>query len=171
MRNQSRVVIVNIHPQLDDGYHPIKAIVDETIHVTADVLCDGHDIIASSLLYKNENERVWREKRMSQGENNVWQASFLVEKQGFYYYKIQGWVDYALNWQHGIERKIDDGQQVTSELLEGVQYLHKVSNNTTKTERNYLEQLEEFFEDGSLYDKAINEATSEKLHRLFINFP
>ncbi len=141
------------------------------IYVTADVLCDGHDIIASSLLYKHENERIWREKRMSQGENHVWQVSFLVEKQGFYYYKIQGWVDYALNWQHGIERKIDDGQPVTSELLEGVQYLHKVSNSATKTERNYLKQLEVFFEDGSLYDKAIYEATSEKLHHLFINFP
>jgi len=99
MRSQSRVVIENIQPQLDGGNHPIKAITEEIIPVTADVLCDGHEIIASSLLYKHENERVWKEKRMSQVENNVWQASFLVEKQGFYFYKIQGWVDYALNWQ------------------------------------------------------------------------
>lgn len=87
MRNQSRVVIENIHPQLDGGNHPIKATVEEIIPVTADVLCDGHDIIAASLLYKHENERIWKAEPMSQAENNVWQASFLVEKQGIYYLK------------------------------------------------------------------------------------
>jgi len=167
MRNQSRVVIEIIQPQSNGGNHPIKVIADEIVAVTADVLCDGHDTKASSLLYKHENERIWKEKRMSQVEDNVWQGSFLVEEQGYYYYKIQGWVDYALNWQHGIERKIDDGQKVISELLEGVQYLHEVSNNTTKTERNYLKQLEAFFEDQSLYDKAIYELGYEMNSRPF----
>ncbi len=43
----------------------------------------------------------------------------LLKKQGFYTYKVEGWVDYALNWQHGIERKIDDNQHVKSELIGG----------------------------------------------------
>jgi starch synthase (maltosyl-transferring) len=50
-------------------------------------------------------------------------GSFMVDKQGFYSYKVEGWVDYALNWQHGIERKIEDGQKVSSELLEGISFL------------------------------------------------
>ena len=88
--SQSRIVIENISPQLDGGNHDIKVVVNEIIPVTADVLCDGHDLIAASLCYKHENATKWQESRMSDVSNDQWQGSFIVEKQGAYSYKIQG---------------------------------------------------------------------------------
>ena len=95
-------------------------------------------MIAASVLYKHEKEKIWKEVRMHPTFNDEWKASFVVEKQGFYTYKVEGWIDYALNWQHGIGRKIDDNQHVNSELLEGVQYINAIAKNAPKTEKEYF---------------------------------
>ncbi len=171
MQNQSRVLVEHIHPQLNCGKHAVKCVVDEIIPVTADILADGHDVVAASLLFKHEKERTWKEVRMTPLENDSWGASFQVTKQGFYTYKIEAWIDYALNWQHGIERKIADGQRVTSELLEGAEYAKQIAEKASETEKNYLLSLADLFKDNSKYDQAISEAVSEKLHHLFAKYP
>ena len=112
MYNQKRVVIESVSPQVNNGSVFIKRVIDELINVTADVLVDGHDKIQASVLFKHEKEKNWNEIRMHHINNDGWGATFQVHKQGFYSYKVQGWVDYALDWQYGIGRKIDDNQNV-----------------------------------------------------------
>ncbi len=90
MLRQQRVVIEGVRPQINSGEFYIKRVVGQKVEVTADVLVDGHDVIAASVLYKHKNERTWREQRMSPGFNDSWHGSFQVEKQGFYEYKVQG---------------------------------------------------------------------------------
>ena len=136
--NQSRVIIENVRPQLEGGAHAIKSIVGEYIPVTATVVGDGHDVIAASLRYKHQSEKKWSETRMQATGNDQWAAGFATDKQGAYQYKIEAWVDHALNWQHGIERKIDDKQHVNSELLEGAEYLTEVAKQANASEKKYL---------------------------------
>ncbi|HAT63458.1 MAG TPA: alpha-1,4-glucan--maltose-1-phosphate maltosyltransferase, partial [Flavobacteriaceae bacterium] len=171
MRNQSRVIIENLHPQIEAGLHPIKCVVNEIIPITANVLGDGHDIIAANLCFKHEKAKSWTFNRMYPLQNDKWEASFSTEKQGFYEYKIEGWVDYALNWQHGIKRKIDDSQKVTSELLEGVDYLDKTIKVGNASEKKYLQNLKKLFTETSHYNEAIKEATSQELHDIFEKYP
>jgi starch synthase (maltosyl-transferring) len=171
MQNQRRVVIDSVTPQINSGEFFIKRIVNEIVNVDAHVLVDGHDVIAASVLYKHEKAKRWSEVRMFDGGNDEWKASFSVEKQGFYNYKVQGWVDYALNWQHGIERKIADNQHVKSELLEGVTYLEALKKKGTKDEKAYLAYCTDYFKDEQKYDEAIQEAMSSKLHNIFVKYP
>lgn len=171
MQNQKRVVIDYVYPQLNGGDFFIKRVVNEIVNVQAHVLVDGHDVIAASVLYKHESDKKWQEVRMFHTQNDEWQAAFTVEKQGFYSYKVEGWVDDALNWQHGIHRKIDDNQKVTSELLEGVLYLKAVSKKASASEKKYLKHLETIFVDDAHYDEAIKEAVSEQLHYIFEAYP
>ena len=171
MLNQKRVVIDNVNPQLNGGDFFIKRVVNEIVNVDAHVLVDGHDIIAASVLYKHEKAKVWKEIRMHPTFNDEWQASFVVEKQGFYTYKVEGWVDYALNWQHGIERKIDDNQHVNSELLEGIEFVKTIAKKATNIEKEYLDRLAKIFADANAYDEAIKEAISEDLHEIFTKYP
>ena len=49
---QTRIVIENVMPQLDGGAHFIKRKVEKTIHLTADVFSDGHDVIECWKKYK-----------------------------------------------------------------------------------------------------------------------
>jgi starch synthase (maltosyl-transferring) len=171
MQNQRRVVIDHISPQLNGGEFFIKRVVNEIVTVNAHVLVDGHDVIAASVLYKHEKERTWREARMHELGNDEWQASFVVEKQGFYTYKVEGWVDYALNWQHGAERKIDDNQHIVSELLEGAELLKPLLKKANKEEKEYLGDCIEAFQSADQYEKAIAEAKSEHLHDIFVKYP
>lgn len=171
MLNQKRVVIDYISPQINNGDIFIKRVVDEIVTVNAHVIVDGHDVIAAAVLFKHENEKKWSETRMQLIENDEWNASFIVKKQGFYHYKVQGWVDYALNWQHGTERKIDDGQHIKSELLEGVTYLKPLLKKVSKTNKKYLEHCIALFEDDKKYNEAVVEAKSERLHQIFVNHP
>lgn len=171
MHNQKRVVIDAVKPQINCGEFFIKRIINEIVNIDAHVLVDGHDVIAASVLYKHEKERKWSEVRMHHTVNDEWKASFTVEKQGFYSYKVEGWVDYALNWQHGIERKIEDNQHVKSELLEGIVYLKPLLKKATATEKDYIQNCIDIFGDESKYDQAVIEAKSNKLHKIFYKYP
>ncbi|MFH4963862.1 alpha-1,4-glucan--maltose-1-phosphate maltosyltransferase [Gaetbulibacter sp. M235] len=171
MQNQKRVVIDYVSPKINDGDFFIKRVVNEIITVNAHVLVDGHDVIAASVLYKHEKDKNWKEVRLQHLVNDEWQTSFTVEKQGYYTYKVEGWVDYALNWQHGIERKIDDNQYVKSELLEGIEFLKKIKDKTEKNDSLFLDHLINIFADEHQYEEAIKEATCDRLHQIFINHP
>ncbi|MBT8376931.1 MAG: alpha-1,4-glucan--maltose-1-phosphate maltosyltransferase, partial [Bacteroidia bacterium] len=171
MKNQKRVVIDYVSPQINGGDFFIKRVVNEVVNVNSHVLVDGHDVISASIMYKHEKARSWSEVRMQHAVNDEWFASFYVEKQGFYKYKVTGWVDHALNWQHGIIRKIEDSQIVKSELLEGVSLIEAILKKTTGADKKYLQQCILLFQDKALYADAIKEATSQKLHHIFYNNP
>ncbi|SFZ90227.1 starch synthase (maltosyl-transferring) [Flaviramulus basaltis] len=171
MLNQKRVVIDYVSPQVNCGQFYIKRVVNEIVNVNAHILADGHDVIGASILYKHKKDKNWRETRMHLIVNDEWQASFSVEKQGFYSYKVEAWVDYALNWQHGIERKIDDNQHVKSELLEGIEFLKNIKDKTEKNDSFYIDHLINIFGNEAHYDEAVIEATSERLHHLFVSHP
>ena len=171
MLNQSRIVIENVAPQINGGSIFIKRVVDEIVNVTADVLVDGHDVLQANLLYKHQSEKKWSEVRMQPTFNDEYTASFITSKQGFYTYKLEGWVDYALNWQHGIQRKIDDYQHVNSELLEGAELLEKISTKIKGDDKKYLDHLIAIFKNPENYNEAIKEAVSLRLTEILKENP
>ncbi|MCR9289315.1 alpha-1,4-glucan--maltose-1-phosphate maltosyltransferase [Saprospiraceae bacterium] len=172
MRNaQSRVIIEAVHPELDNGKHYIKRTVGESVNVEADIFGDGHDIVAATLLYRHEGSRKWSEVRLSESMNDRWSASFKVDKQGHYHYKIEAWIDYALNWQHNIARKAEDNQYVNVELLDGIQYLEYVKSKMPKNAGNQLDEWIALFRDENQYESALRVALSSELHELFVQHP
>ncbi|TDD93897.1 alpha-1,4-glucan--maltose-1-phosphate maltosyltransferase [Flavobacterium cellulosilyticum] len=171
MQNQTRIVIENIKPQIDGGVNCIKRVVGQGVIVTADVFSDGHDVISCCVKYKNESDDYWQEARLKTSGNDEWIAEFVVEKQGYYSYFVEGWVDYALNWQHGIERKIQDNQHVNSELLEGIEFVNAVLEFANHSEKELLDKAAYFFANQSDYDQAIHIAMSSELHQIFKKYP
>lgn len=171
MQNQTRIIIESVKPQLDGGSFFIKRIINQTVNVSAHVFADGHDVVECCVKFKHEKDKKWSEVRMNPTENDEWEAEFTVEKQGFYSYFIEGWVDYALNWQHGTERKIKDNQHVKSELLEGAEYCQAILKEVTKEEKAYLNSAIKAFQDAKLYDSAIAIALSDELHQIFKKYP
>lgn len=171
MQNQKRVVIDYVSPSINCGEFYIKRVVNEIVNVDAHIMADGHDVIAASVLYKHQNAKKWQETRMHLVVNNEWKSLFTVEKQGFYSYKVEAWVDYALNWQHGIERKIADNQYVKSELLEGVPFLENIIKKASADDKLYLKHLKNIFSNEEHYNEAIKEAVSERLHHIFFEHP
>ncbi len=168
---QIRVIIENVTPEIDNGKFYAKRVVNEYVNVEADIFGDGHDVVNAHLLCKHEQDKKWTEIHMHELFNDRWEGSFQVKKQGHYFYTIEAWVDHALNWQHNIERKIDDGQTVEVELLDGVQYLKTVKKKASATEKTYLDKLRKSFADKKTYKVAIKEAAGERLEELFRKYP
>ena len=83
MLNQSRVVIDAVKPQINCGEFFIKRVVNEIVNIDANVLVDGHDVMAASVLYKHEKAKKWDEVRMYDVGNDEWKASFSVRKTRF----------------------------------------------------------------------------------------
>lgn len=171
MWKQERVIIENIQPSLECGEHFIKRVVGESVHVTADIFPDGHDVIQAELRYRHEKDRRWREVRLEAGENDQYSAHFQVEKQGFYSYEVRAWVDHALNWQHGIKAKLKDSQDVRSELLDGIQYLEYLVSNCSKKEGKELAPWVLRFQEAEAYEEATAFAISDELKELFLQHP
>lgn len=171
MQNQTRTIIENVQPQLDGGLFPIKRIVNQSVFVTADIFSDGHDVMACVVQFKHENEKKWQEVRMQPTGNDAWEATFDVTKEGQYSYFIEAWVDYALNWQHGTERKIKDHQHVKSELLEGAEYCEAIMKSATADEKKYLKNAQKVFSNPAQYEEAIAIALSENLKQIFEKYP
>ncbi len=171
MQDQRRVHIENIQPQINNGKNFIKRVTGQKVNVTADIISDGHDVMAAVVKFRHEKDKNWKESRMHETGNDAWAGEFAVEKQGFYSYCVESWVDYALNWQYGTLRKIKDNQRVTSELLEGAEYVKALYDKASKPEKDYLQKLERLFSDESSYDTAITEAMSDKLKDIFKKYP
>ncbi|GAA0872225.1 alpha-1,4-glucan--maltose-1-phosphate maltosyltransferase [Gangjinia marincola] len=169
--NQERVVIEHISPQLNHGTYFIKRVVGESVTVTADILVDGHDVIQASVRFKHEKERTWKEVRMHPLENDAWQAEFSLDKQGYYTYNVEGWVDYALNWLHGTRRKLEDNQHVRSELLEGSEYLKAVAKLAKGDDASYLTKTAKIFKNEAQYDEAVQQVFSAQLHDVLYKYP
>ena len=153
MRN--RVIIENVQPEIGHGQYFIKRIPGEEVQVSADIFGDGHDYIRAYLLYRHESEKKWTEVFMESESNDLWKASFQVEKKGFYYYKIEGWIDHLLNWYNGFLKKEEAGQDMHVELKIGAALLRQTAQSYHKTKANDLEKFAQALENEGAYQEAV----------------
>lgn len=168
MRN--RTIIENVKPEIDGGFYFIKRVVGEKVNVTADIFSDGHDTLRAALLYKFADDKPWQEIFMESHPNDVWTASFTVEKQGFYTYKIEAWVDHLSTWRKGFLKKYEDGQNMSVELQIGVNLLRKTAEGYPKTKAAPLTKMAKALESDT-YEDAVQMVVSQDFVQLVQDFP
>jgi starch synthase (maltosyl-transferring) len=122
-RGRRRVVIERVWPEIDGGRFPIKRTVGEYVTVSADVLADGHDLLAGVLKYRFVPTGEWLEIPLTARDNERREATFPVTELGEYEYTIEAWVDRFGSWLKGLVAKADAEQNVSSELLEGAELI------------------------------------------------
>jgi starch synthase (maltosyl-transferring) len=127
LNGQQRVIIENVQPEVEGGLYAVKRTVGESVQVTADIFCDGHDHLRAHLLYKKEKEEAWQTVEMNHHINDVWSGSFNVSEKGIYVFTILAWIDHFDTWYDGFKKKAEAKIDVTVELLEGVHFLQKLS--------------------------------------------
>jgi starch synthase (maltosyl-transferring) len=116
---RKRVVIEGVHPEIDGGRFPVKRTLGDRVRVEADIVLDGHEIIAALLLYRREQDEGWRTAPMAPLVNDRWQGEFQVLELGRYVYAIQAWVDRFRTWQRDLKKRVEAGQDVSVEFLVG----------------------------------------------------
>jgi starch synthase (maltosyl-transferring) len=114
-----RVIIEDIHPQVDGGRYPAKRVLGDTVAVSAAIFSDGHDHVAARLLYKHESERAWRYAPLASLPNDFWSGEFTVDKLGKWFFTIEAWVDHFDTWVSDLGKRLNaqpDPQQPTQQV-------------------------------------------------------
>jgi len=122
-RPPSRVIIEGVKPEIDGGRFPIKRVVGEEVVVTADIFAEGHDVLRASLVYRNLDVPGHTFAPMTALVNDRWAGRFVVAGRGRYEYTITAWVDPFATWRRDLGKRVDAGQDVAGELLEGAEYV------------------------------------------------
>jgi len=106
VEGRKRVVIEEVQPQVDCGRYPAKRILGDVVHVTAAVFGDGHDHIAGRVLYRHCSETEWHATPLEALTNDLWSASFTVDKLGDWLYTIEAWVDHFATWCADLRKRL-----------------------------------------------------------------
>nr|MDQ3309344.1 DUF3416 domain-containing protein [Gemmatimonadota bacterium] len=136
-----RIVIEAVHPELDCGRYAVKREVGDSLEVGADIFKDGHDALSAAIRYRAEDESEWRQAPMHFVENDRWTGSFTLERNTRYLYTIVAWTDAFLSWVTEFRKKYDAGQDVMSEMLEGLRIVTAAAKRASPEERARIHAL------------------------------
>ncbi|MFZ5453332.1 MAG: alpha-1,4-glucan--maltose-1-phosphate maltosyltransferase [Thermodesulfobacteriota bacterium] len=151
---RKRVVIEGVKPEIDGGRFPLKRTVGEKVKVEADIVTDGHEVIAAQLLYRREQDPDWQSAPLTPLVNDRWQGEFQVTDLGRWIYAIAAWVDRFRTWQRDLKKRVDAGQDVAVELLVGVGFIEEAQALAPKAAAKKLEEKAKILRgEGSLEEK------------------
>ncbi|NDV00326.1 alpha-1,4-glucan--maltose-1-phosphate maltosyltransferase [Pseudoroseicyclus tamaricis] len=119
----SRLAIEAISPQIDSGRFAAKAVAGWPVTIEADVMSDGHEVIAAAVL-TGAGEAV----PMVKGVNDRWSADVTFPDVGPATFQILAWRDLWGTWARDTRKKIAAGQDVSVELQEAGQLIDRVKS-------------------------------------------
>ncbi|MES1178166.1 MAG: alpha-1,4-glucan--maltose-1-phosphate maltosyltransferase [Myxococcales bacterium] len=130
--NAPQLVIENVLPKLDGGRYPIKRVIGGVIEVSADIFKDGHDLIAARILYRRPGEASSRVAPFTyRFDPDRWHGSFKADQIGLWQYDVEAWPDRFGTWRSDLGKRLNAGQDVRPELLEGAHLLARLADKLT----------------------------------------
>jgi starch synthase (maltosyl-transferring) len=168
-----RVVIEAVKPEIDGGLFPIKRTVGEKVIVEADIFADGHDSLSCILKYRREGNAEWIEVPMEFLVNDRWRGQFRVQDLGRYRYILEAWVDRFKSWRQDLAKKVEAGQDVSVELLAGVELIEEASRRATGTDVKKLQEWARALKIEQPQDRShkTSRAVDEELAKLIDKYP
>src|SRR6185436_16997907 len=125
------VVIENVAPLVDGGRYPVKREVGMPLEVTADIFKEGHEVLRAFLKYRRTDESDWREAPMRFVNNDRWAGRFTPTDSTRYLYTIEAVADAFHSWLADFVKRVDAGQDVASELKEGLALVRGAAGRAT----------------------------------------
>ncbi len=121
-----RLVIEGLTPELDGGRYPIKRLLGNAVDVGVNIFKDGHDLIAAHVLYRPLGATEYRRAPLSYHfDVDRWFGSFKPDRLGRWEYVVEAWPDRYGTFRSDLGKRLNAGQDVRSELLEGAEILTK----------------------------------------------
>ncbi len=175
---RKRIIVEEVEPQIDCGRYPAKRVLGDEVVVTAAIFGDGHDHVGGRLLYRHARERRWRSIPMTALTNDLWTASFTVDKLGSWSFTVEGWIDHFDTWQSDLKKRIaaqpdpadpDAGlpaQNIPLALRSGALLLEETATRADAADAKLLEQIVLSLrwladQDAPRYEYPISDETAE----------
>lgn len=168
---QQRVIIDRVLPEIDGGRYPIKRTAGEKVSVTAHLFADGHDLLAARLLYKPKSEQTWSEVVLQPSGNDVWQGEFIPLLNKPHQYTVEAWIDRFGSWRADLAKRVDAGQNVAGELLEGAALVLEASRRASGADQKALHEAADALSSERPQKERIALALDEKLADRISRYP
>jgi starch synthase (maltosyl-transferring) len=121
-----RLVIEGLSPQLDGGRYAIKRLLGQVVDVGVNIFKDGHDLIAAHILYRPVGASEYHIAPLTYHfDVDRWFGSFKADRLGRWEYTVEAWPDRYGTFRSDLGKRLNAGQDVRSELLEGAEILKK----------------------------------------------
>jgi starch synthase (maltosyl-transferring) len=134
---RKRAVIECITPSVDGGRFAAKRIAGDEVVIEADCFSDGHDSLASLLLWRREDEATWHETPMVPIANDRWRGSFTASTVGRYRYTVTAWVDHFISWRNNFARRIEE-EDLRIAALAGAGLIEDAAERAKEEDRKRL---------------------------------
>ncbi len=116
-----RIPVHKVSPVIEGGAYPAKAVVGESIPIRATVFREGHDAVNASVVLTdpNGNRRLEQMHPTTPLGFDWWTASVVLDTEGLWTFRVEGWSDPWETWVHNAEIKIPAGIDVELVCKEG----------------------------------------------------
>ena len=116
-----RIPVTKVSPVIEGGAYPAKASVGESIPIRATVFREGHDAVNASVVLTDPagRERVEPMHPSTPAGFDWWAAEVILETEGAWTFRVEGWDDPWETWVHNAEIKIPAGIDVALVCTEG----------------------------------------------------
>ena len=136
-----RVVIENVQPAVDGGLFPAKVVDGRTVTVSADVFCDGHDIIDAQVLVRPRGARKWTETWLSPSDNDRWSGEAVFDGNRMHEMQVRAWRDPWAWFVYDLAKKHEAGVPTQLELREGRNLLEETRSSLRKPPKGVLKAM------------------------------
>jgi starch synthase (maltosyl-transferring) len=124
------IVVDDVHPRTPSGF-PAKAVGGERVHVSAQLVADGHDLLGARVRWRRKGDRAWEWAPLRAGDDGRWTGSISPSAIGLHELLVEAWTDRYATWRHEVEVKAAAGQDVELELEEGALLLEDLASKAS----------------------------------------
>ncbi|WP_327238522.1 alpha-1,4-glucan--maltose-1-phosphate maltosyltransferase [Streptomyces sp. NBC_01317] len=129
-----RIPVLDVHPLVDCGKRPAKAVSGETFQVTATVFREGHDAVAANVVLTDPSGRPgpWTPMHELAPGTDRWGAEVTPTEEGRWTYTVEAWSDPVATWRHTAGIKIPAGIDTELVLAEGADLYERAAVGVPK---------------------------------------
>ncbi|MGH9273446.1 MAG: maltotransferase domain-containing protein [Acidimicrobiales bacterium] len=131
------IVIDDVHPRTPSGF-AAKAVVGESVPVSAVLVADGHDLLAARARWHRAGADEWHTAPLTLLGNDHWTGSITLTEIGAHELIIDAWTDRFATWRHEVEVKSAAQLDIELELEEGAQLLEELAERVGETDAGTL---------------------------------
>jgi len=129
-RRAEHIIIECVTPEVNGGRYPAKRVIGDMVSVGADLIKDGHDLLAARTLFKGPGDDDWSAAPMHfDFDSDRWYGEFRVDRLGRWSFTVEAWTDAVATWRRRLEKNVAADQNVASDLLEGAQLARNVAKS------------------------------------------
>src|SRR5262245_50422984 len=99
LESTPRVLIENVSPAVDGGRYPVKRLVGDVLVVGADVIAEGHDVLAAGVCWRAPDDEAWRHAPMKYDpDTDRFTGTVPLDRLGRWQFTVEAWRDAFATW-------------------------------------------------------------------------